>query len=76
MNYHTNYTEIASTRIITKAARLKYGIKLCGKKMTMPNDVHIFPREWFCPELNEDKWMVTDDTYVVHHFSGYGDSLG
>lgn len=70
VDFSEDYAEIASTRIISKMFRVKYEIKLDGKEMTLPDGTHIFPREYFCPDKENGEWKVTNDTYVVHHFTG------
>lgn len=69
VDFSEDYAEIANTRIISRMARLHYGVKLNGKKLVLPNNVWIYPREWFLPEPKDGKWLVSDDTYVVHHFT-------
>lgn len=70
VDFCDDYAEIASTRIYSKMARARYGIKLQGKEMDLPNGAHIYTRDYFCPDKADDKWNVTQNTYVVHHFTG------
>lgn len=65
-----DYAEIANTRIISRMIRLHYSVKLKGEEIILPNNVHIYPREWFLPEKESGKWAVTNKTYVIHHGSG------
>lgn len=65
-----DYLEIANTRIISKITRLHYNIKLNGKELIAPHGLHIYPREFFCPEKENSTWKITDNTYAVHHFTG------
>lgn len=70
LDFCDDYAEIANTRIMTRIARFHYGIRPNGKYLELPNNVEIFPREWFCPDKINNKWQITNDTYVIHHFSG------
>lgn len=70
LDFCDDYAEIANTRILTRMARLHYGIRPDGKYLELPNNVKIFSREWFCPDKINNKWQTTNDTYVIHHFSG------
>ena len=70
LDFCDDYAEIASTRILTRMARLHYSIRPDGKYLELPNNVKIFPREWFCPDKIDNKWQITNDTCVIHHFSG------
>ena len=65
-----DYAEIASTRIYSKMARVQYGIKLQGQPQDLPNGVHLYTRDYFCPKKLDNAWGVTENTYVVHHFTG------
>lgn len=67
--FSKDYSIISNTRIISRITRLHYGIRPDGKYLELPNDVKIFPREWFCPDKIDNKWQTTNDTYVIHHFS-------
>lgn len=70
VDFCDDYAEIASTRIYSKMARVKYGIKLKGQPQDLPNGVHIYTRDYFCPEKLDNAWGVTENTYVIHHFTG------
>ena len=65
-----DYTEIANTKIVSKITRLLYGVKLKGQEQVLPCGLHIYPREYFSPEVEKDKWLVTKKTYCIHHFTG------
>lgn len=71
LGFCDDYAEIANTRIMTKIMRWKYtNFYPNGKYTLLPNDTHIFTRDYFCPSKTDGKWDVTDNTYVIHHFSG------
>lgn len=65
-----DYTEIANTKIVSKITKLLYGVKLKGQEQVLPCGLHIYPREYFSPEVEKDKWLVTERTYCIHHFTG------
>lgn len=65
-----DYTEIANTKIVSKITKMIYGTKLDGKEKALPCGFHIYPREYFSPKLERDVWLVTDNTYCIHHFTG------
>jgi hypothetical protein len=65
-----DYTEIANTKVVTKITRLHYGVKLDGREQVLPDGLHIYPRNYFSPELAGEKWQVTEETYCIHHFTG------
>lgn len=70
VDFCDDYAEIASTRIYSKMARVQYGIKLQGQPQDLPNGVHLYTRDYFCPKKLDNAWGVTENTYVVHHFTG------
>ena len=65
-----DYTEIANTKIISKITKMNYNIKLDGKEIFLPCGLHIYPREYFSPKLEKDKWLTTENTHCIHHFTG------
>ena len=70
VDFCDDYAEIANTRILTRIMRMHYGIKPNGNPLELNNGIIIFPRDYFCPNKIDGKWQVTDNTYVIHHFSG------
>ncbi len=64
-----DYTEIANTKVVSKITKLNYGAKLDGTEKIV-GGLHIYPREFFSPKLNKDKWITTDNTHCIHHFTG------
>lgn len=65
-----DYTEIANTKVVSKITKMYYGVKLKGEEMHLPCGVHIYPRDWFSPPLDKDKWGTTENTHCIHHFTG------
>lgn len=57
--------------IITNITINKYQIKLDGCYHRLPDDIHIFPSEWFCPlDFATNQLNITKNTYTIHHFNG------
>lgn len=67
--YGRDFYEIANTRIITRITRLNCGLKPNGKQFEF-GDCCYYPQDYFCPELVDDKWNITPNTYTIHHFTG------
>ncbi len=65
-----DYTEIANTKVVSKITKLQYGVNLDGKDLILPDKLHIYPREYFSPKSEKDKWLTTDKTCTIHHFTG------
>lgn len=48
----------------------QHGLQVGGEKQTV-GDVEVFPSEYFSPKSwNTGKYNITDNTVVIHHFSG------
>lgn len=62
-----DYTEIASTRINARITRLLYNIKLNGKEQIFGKNVHLYPREYFNPDKRNGNYLITDQTFAIHH---------
>lgn len=67
--YGEDYYEIANTRIITRITRLNCGMKINGEQYNFANNYY-YPRDYFCPSTDGDKWNITENTYAIHHFTG------
>lgn len=67
--YSKAYYRIANTRIITKLTRIYCKLHLDGKQYEFA-DCCYYPREYFCPKWENDKFLVTENTYTIHHFTG------
>ena len=65
-----DYTEIANTKVVSKITKLHYRAKLNGDDLVLPCRLHIYPRDFFSPRFEKDKWLVTDRTHCIHHFTG------
>ena len=67
--YGKAYYQTANTKIITKLTCLYCGLQRNGCYQNL-NDIVYYPREYFCPEKNNDGWKITDKTCAIHHFTG------
>lgn len=67
-----DYTEIANTRVVAKLSRLISGIKLNGQyqQFTLGGKVQLYPREYFSPFFDGNKFQVTEKTYAIHFCTG------
>lgn len=65
-----DYTEIANTKVVSKITRMHYRVKLDGNEKVLPCGLHIYPREYFSPHLDKDKWLTMENTHCIHHFTG------
>ena len=65
-----DYKEIANTKVVSKITRMHYGVKLDGTDKILPCGLHIYPRDFFSPHLDKDKWLTTENTHCIHHFTG------
>ena len=46
------------------------GFKLDGKYKVYKNDMHCFPKDYFCPKTSTGVLKLTKNTYCIHHFAG------
>lgn len=65
-----DYTEIANTKIVSKITKMKYKVQLDGNEKLLSCGLHIYPRDYFSPKLEKNKWLTTDNTHCIHHFTG------
>lgn len=60
---------------ITSLTVEKYGLVLSNKYQKLKNDLHIYPKEFFCPsdygDNNREKQnKITKNSYSIHHYNG------
>ena len=70
-NLNDIYYIIANTRIVTRLVRLYLGLKRNGTEQRFRDGV-FYPREYFSPEVKDDMWNVTFNTFAIHHFTDLG----
>lgn len=59
-----SFDTTTNVKIITDMVRNKYGLILDNKEKIFSNDVHIYPKEYFCRFDNKVS------NYSIHHFNG------
>jgi mannosyltransferase OCH1-like enzyme len=45
------------------------GFKLDGKYRIYKNDMHCFPKDFFCPKTSTGVIKITGNSYCIHHFA-------
>jgi hypothetical protein len=45
------------------------GFKLTGKYQVYKDDMHCFPKDYFCPKTSTGVLNITKNTYCIHHFA-------
>ncbi len=45
------------------------GFKLNGEYQVYKDDMHCFPKDYFCPKTSTGVIKLTENTYCIHHFS-------
>ncbi len=65
------YDFTTNVTTITKISK-DFGLVKNGKEQVLKGDVHIFPREYFCPldTKNSKNDRITENTYAIHLFNG------
>ena len=46
------------------------GFVLSGEYQVYKNDMHAFPKDYFCPKTSTGVLKLTTNTYCIHHFAG------
>ena len=66
-----NYDFTTNVAIITSMSE-KFGLNRNGKEQVLNGDVHIYPREYFCPldTRNSKNDKITENTYAMHLYNG------
>lgn len=66
-----NYDLTTNVTIITNMSE-KLGLIKNGERQVLVGDVHIYPREYFCPldTRNSRNDMITENTYAMHLYNG------
>lgn len=66
-----NYDYTTNVTTITNMSE-EFGLIKNGQKQVLKDDVHIFPREYFCPldTRNSKNDKITENTYAMHLYNG------
>jgi len=49
---------------------VRNGFVLSGEYQVYKNDMHAFPKDYFCPKTSTGVLRLTSNTYCIHHFAG------
>lgn len=63
------YDMTPNTRIISDIM-INNGFILDGKYKVYKNNMHAFPKDYFCPKTSTGVLKLTKNTYCIHHFAG------
>lgn len=60
---------------ITKTTVEKYGLVVNGDYQILNDDLHIYPKDYFCPSdygdsYNKKMSKITENSYSIHHYDG------
>lgn len=60
---------------ITKRTLQDYGLVLNDEHQALKSDLHIYPKEYFCPSdygdsLKQKNAKITENSYSMHHYDG------
>jgi hypothetical protein len=58
-----------NTKIISRIMT-ENGFELNGKYQVYKEDMHCFPKDYFCPKTSTGILKLTSNTYCIHHFAG------
>lgn len=64
-----SYDMTTNTQIISKIMQ-DNGFELDGKYQVYKEDMHCFPKDYFCPKTSTGVLKLTKNTYCIHHFAG------
>ena len=69
VNPDGSFDMTTNAKIIT-GIMLKNGFKLTGKYQVYKDDMHAFPKDYFCPKTSTGVLKLTKNSYCIHHFAG------
>lgn len=71
INSEGNYDFTTNVTTITNMSE-EFGLVKNGKEQILKDDVHIYPREYFCPldTRNSKNNKITNNTYAMHLYNG------
>ena len=49
---------------------VRNGFVLSGEYQVYKDDMHAFPKDYFCPKTSTGVLKLTSNTYCIHHFAG------
>lgn len=69
VNEDGSFNMTTNAQIITDIM-VKNGFKLSGEYQVYKNNMHAFPKDYFCPKTSTGILKITENTYCIHHFAG------
>lgn len=71
-NEDNKYDLTTNVTTITNISLEKFGLEKNGKYQVLKSDVHIYPREYFCPidTINYRNNKFTNNTHAIHLYNG------
>lgn len=69
INPDGTYNMTTNTQTISNIMQ-KNGFDLNGRYQVYKNDMHAFPKDYFCPKTSTGILKITENTYCIHHFAG------
>ena len=63
------YDMTTNTQTIS-SIMVENGFKLNGTYQVYKNDMHCFPKDYFCPKTSTGVLKLTKNSYCIHHFAG------
>jgi hypothetical protein len=69
INPDGSYDMTTNTITISKIMTAN-GFELNGKYQVYKNDMHCFPKDYFCPKTSTGVIKLTGNSYCIHHFAG------
>lgn len=64
-----SYDMTTNTQTIS-SIMIANGFELNGTYQIYKNDMHCFPKDYFCPKTSTGILKLTKNTYCIHHFAG------
>lgn len=78
LDYYTNkhflkedntYDMTTNVQIISNIMS-QNGFEFTGEYQVYKNDMHCFPKDYFCPKTSTGVLKITENSYCIHHFAG------
>jgi hypothetical protein len=61
--------DLTTNTIIISRIMQQNGFELNGKYQVYKNDMHCFPKDYFCPKTSTGVIKLTPNSYCIHHFA-------
>ncbi len=71
VRWNGRLNKIPNTLIISRIFSKKKGVVLNNSYQVYDNQLHLFPKDFFCPKsYKTGEIELTENTYCIHHFAG------